>query len=142
MSLLSTKHADEIRDMWQSRLLVASHDKMRKVVIVALAKEYPGAFVTLMKVTFPGFVDFDRPFFSSYASIALSGRIVCDMIDKDGSKRKIAVYRNEDEFIYEMRTLADRLKLSDKDRIEMFTVLQKWVVSDQRVGILGNRLAS
>jgi hypothetical protein len=142
MSLLVNKHADEIREMWQSKALAASTGKLRKVITVALAKEYPGALVTLMKVTFPGFVDLDRPMFVSYATIAPSGRVICDMVDRDGSKRKVSVYLNEDAFIYEMRKLADGLKLSDAERTEMFTVLQKWVTSDKRVGLFGQRLAS
>jgi hypothetical protein len=135
------KHADEIREMWQSKALRASKGKLRKVIIVALAKEYPAALVTLMKVTFPGFVDFDRPFFSSYAHIDLGGNIVCDMIDRDGSKVQAQI-GTEDSFIYAVRKLADELKLPDKDRSEMFVVLQKWVASDKRVDQQGRKLAS
>lgn len=139
---LAQKHADEIRQMWQSRALKESSGKMRKVVIVALAKAYRDALAVLVRVTFPGFVDFDRPFFASYAHINIDGRIVCDMIDKDGSKRQVSIYDSEDHFIYDMRKLADKLKLADKDRTEMFTILQKWVASDKRVGIFGQKLAS
>lgn len=139
MSLLAQKHADEIREMWQSRCLRATSGKLRKVFITALAKEYPAALVTLMKVTFPGFVDFDRPFFTSYASIYPSGRIVCEMLEKDGSKRLVAVYRDENDFLYELRKVADELKLVDAERIEMFAVLQKWVASDRRYDIHGEK---
>lgn len=139
---LAKKHADEIRQMWQSRALHASTGKMRKVLITALAKEYPGAMVTLMKVTFPGFVDFDLPIFLSYAHICRFGTIVCEMMEKHGVRRTVCVYRSENAFIYDMRKLADKLKLDDKDRVEMFTVLQKWVASDRRVGVMGHKLAS
>lgn len=142
MSLLAQKHTDEIREMWQSRALAAAAGKLRKVVIVALAKEYPGALETLLRVTFPGFADIDRPFFCGYASVDPAGRIVCEMIDRDGFKRKAIVYPSEEPFIYAMRKLADGLKLNDRDRIEMFAVLQKWVASDRRIGPLGQRLAS
>lgn len=135
MSLLAKKPADEIREMWQSRCLRATTGKLRKVMITALAKEYPAALVALMKVTFPGFIDFDRPFFTSYAAIYPSGRLVCEMMDKDGTKRLVAAYRDQNEFLYELRTLADTLKLNDADRVEMFTVLQRWVASDRRYDI-------
>lgn len=141
MSLTRKKHSDEIRNMWQSRALRQSSDKLRKVLIVALAKEYPQAIDTLLKVTFPGFVDIDLPMFISYAHIDLGGNIVCDMIDKDGVK-VVAQIGTEDSFISAVRKLADEVKLDDKDRSEMFTVMQKWVASDQRVGINGERLAS
>jgi hypothetical protein len=139
---LADKHADEIRAMWQSRALRESAGKLRKVVICALAKEYPGAMVTLLHVTFPGFIDIDRPMFVSYAHVGLDGAVMADMVDRDGKKSAMRVYESEERFIYAMRKLADGLKLADRDRIEMFTVLQKWVASDARVGIHGQRLAS
>jgi hypothetical protein len=142
MKSLAKKHADEIRQMWQSRALRESAGKLRKVLIIALAKEYPAAFVTLMKVTFPGFVDLELPMFLSYAHIALDGSIICEWMNKAKIRRPVRVYPDENAFIYETRKLADGLKLDDKDRVEMFTVLQKWVASDRRVGVLGQRLAS
>jgi hypothetical protein len=142
MSLLAKKHSDEIRAMWQSRALAESSGKLRKVLIIALAKEYPGAFVTLMKVTFPGFIDLELPMFLSYAHIALDGSIICEWMNKAKIRRPVRVYENEDAFIYATRKLADGLKLDDRDRTEMFTVLQKWVASDRRVGVFGQRLAS
>jgi hypothetical protein len=33
----------------------------------------------------------------------------------------------------DFRRLADRLKLSDADRIEMFKCVQRWVVADRRL---------
>lgn len=142
MSFLARKHADEIREMWQSRALRASTGMMRKIIITALAKEYPAALVTLMRVTFPGFVDLNRPIISSYAHVEIDGSIVCDVIDRDGSKRPHKVFDSEGDFVGAMRNLADLLKLGDDDRKEMFRVLQKWVASDKRVGIMGQKLAS
>lgn len=134
------KVAEEIRQMWQARALLESKDRMQRVVLVALAKEYPQALQTLLRAI--GIEDIQRPFLCGYATIYPSGRIVCDMIQKDGSKRAVAVYHSENEFIMEMRTLADQMKLADRDRAEMFTVLQKWVSSDKRVGVFGQKLAS
>jgi hypothetical protein len=142
MSLVASKHADELRQTWQSRALHASGGLLRRVIICALAKEYPGVLETLLKVTFPGFRDLSRPIFTSYAHIALDGAIICTMIDRDGAKKKVKVFDNEERFIYQMRKLADGLKLADKDRVEMFTVLQKWVASDRRIGQFGQKLAS
>ena len=142
MSLVASKHADEIRELWQSKALRASSGKLRKVLITALAKEYPGALVTLMKVTFPGFVDIDLPMPLGYASIEIDGSITCEMMFKDNVKGLARLYENENAFIYDMRKLADEMKLDDKDRIEMFTILQKWVSSDKRVGVFGQKLSS
>ena len=141
MSLLTGKHADEIREMWQSRALRAAKGQLRKIVIVALAKEYPAALETLLRVTFPGFVDIDRPVFTSYAHIDLGGTIVCEMIDRNGAKA-VARLGTEQSFISDVRKLADELKLDDHDRSAMFTVLQKWVASDRRIDQQGRKLAS
>lgn len=140
MIITRDKAAEEIRLMWQARALLSSKDKMQRVLLVAIAKEYPAAFKTLLRAI--GITDINRPFLCSYATIAPSGRIVCDMIEKSGIKRTVAVYQNENEFIYDMRKLADEIKLDDKDRTEMFTVLQKWITKDQRVGVFGERVAS
>ncbi len=144
MSLVASKPADEIRETWQSRALRTATGKLQRVLLVALAKEYPQALTTLLLVTF-GTTEFSRPFFSGYATIAPSGRIVCEVIGDDyetNGKRTVEVYRTENLFIYEMRKLADELKLVDKDRTEMFTVLQKWVASDRRINLHGEKKAS
>lgn len=134
MSKLKDKIADEIADGWQCKALRASKAKLRQVVIVALAKEYPDALITLLKVAFPGFVDISRPMFTGYAHIDLGGNIVCDMLDTDGSI-VAAQIGTEESFIYAIRKLADEMKLDDKDRSEMFVVLQKWVASDKRKAV-------
>lgn len=140
---LLSKHAQEIRDMWQSRALAESDGRLRRVLMVVLTKEYAAAMPILLRVTFPGFEDIKLPFLSGYATIMQSGRMVCDeTIDKFGTQRRVAVYENQGKFIADMRALADKLKLSDAERTEMFGVLQKWVVADLRIGPHGERLAS
>jgi hypothetical protein len=134
MSKFKDKIADEIAEGWQCKALRASKGKLRQVVIVALAKEYPEALITLLKVAFPGFVDISRPMFIGYAHIDLGGNIVCDMVESDDSV-VAAQIGTEQSFIYAIRKLADELKLDDKDRSEMFVVLQKWVASDKRKAV-------
>jgi hypothetical protein len=145
VSLLSNKHADEIRDMWQSRALREADGKLQRVLLIALAKEYPGDLLHLLRATF-GTEEIGKPFYSGYATIITDGHIVCMMHDVDKNrlvwKGIVSVFDNEQQFIKAMRRLADTLKLSDPDRIDMFRVLQKWVTADQRVGVHGERLAS
>jgi hypothetical protein len=71
-----------------------------------------------------------------------SGKVVAEMIDRDGIKRAIAVYESGDKYVADMRNLADKLKLSDEERTEMFKVLQRWIVKDMRIGPHGEKLAS
>ena len=134
---LLKKHADELRLMWQSRALAASEGKLHRVLTVVLAYEYAAAMPILMRVTFPGFTDLERPFLSSYATIMPNGKVVCEMVDKDGSKKTVAIYDSKDKYVYDMRQLADKLKLSDEERAEMFAVLSRWIVKDMRVGPRG-----
>jgi hypothetical protein len=142
MNPFLSKHAEEIRQMWQSRALVAAEGKLGRVLLVVFAKEYAAALPILLRVSIPGFEDIKAPFLSGYASIMPTGRLVCDMTCTDGSIRKTEIYRSNDEFVGEMRRLADRLKLSDEDRDEMFMVLRKWVTADLRIDHEGKRLAS
>lgn len=136
MSLLAHKHADEIRGMWQSRVLKAADAKLQRVMLIAIAKEYPADLLLLLRATF-GTAEIGKPFYSGYATILASGRVVCMQHDVDSNrlvwKGVVKVYDNEDQLISQTRRLADKLKLSDADRIEMFTVLQKWVARDDRI---------
>jgi hypothetical protein len=137
MTLLAKKPADDIREMWQARALRESAGVLRKVLITALAKEWPGELEMLMRVVFPGFVDIDRPMIVSYGTISPAGRVCCEVIDRAGLIGVIAIYESENDFLVATRNLADRLKLDDADRIAMFAVLQKWITKDLRA-----RLAS
>lgn len=138
---LLSKPAEQIRDMWQSRALTMATGKLRAVLTVVLAKEYAAAFPILWRVTF-GQQDVPRPFISGYATVVESGRLVADVTGDDGKQVPTAIYRRKEDFTSAMRLLADILKLTDKDRAEMFSVLQRWVVADKRVGPHGERLAS
>ena len=142
MNPFARKVAGQIEQMWQCRVLRASHGKLRQVVLVMLAKEYAAAMPVLLRVAFPGFVDLSRPMLIGYATIVWSGRMVCDLIEWDGTRKKETIYDSLDEYIGEVRRLADALKLDDADREQMFTVMQKWVVADHRINHEGRRLAS
>lgn len=144
---LAKKDADEIREGWRSRALRESKstDNLHKIVVAALRAENPGGLELLLRATFGQDWMPKPPFYMGYATVAPDGSIVCEIAEVRlgvtwrGSRM---VCESEGQFIYALRKLADRLKLDDKDRTEMFTVLQKWVTSDKRVGLMGQRLAS
>lgn len=133
---------EEIRATWQSRALAAADGKLGKVLLVVLTDEYAGIISPLLYATFDGFHDITRPFLSGYATITPTGAIICDLVRTDGSMRKEKIYDSDDNFISDMRNLADKLKLDDADRIDMFRVLRRWVTADLRVGVNGEKLAS
>lgn len=67
------------------------------------------------------------------ARIAATGIVHCDFWDDDGSFLKdddlpLTVIQVRDEF----RRLADALKFTDAERIDMTTRLQKWLGKDER----------
>lgn len=136
---------EEIRATWQSRALAGAQQfdhKLGKVLLVVLADEYAGIIAPLLHATFNGFTDITRPFLSGYATITQTGAMLCDLVRTDGSVRKEKIYDSDDDFISDMRNLADKLKLDDADRIDFFRVLRRWVTADLRVGVNGEKLAS
>ncbi len=132
------RHAQDLRDTWQARCIAESTGRTRAVILIVLAMNYTNAMQTLLRVC--GFRDINRPFLSSGATIALSGKLICDVTEKSGLVAPAVVYENTDELNRDMRGLADKLKLTDKERLEMTAAIQRWVVADQRVDHLGERL--
>jgi hypothetical protein len=66
--------------------------------------------------------------------VAKSGAVVADVILRDHRVVKDKpIYRDEIALQNDFRRLADRLKLNDADRIEMFKCVQRWVVADRRL---------
>ncbi len=141
MSALWSKPAGELRDTWQARVLAAAKGTTQAVAIIILAQEWPTVMPVLLRVVFPGFTDLKRPFLIGYARIWTNGAVLCPAMFDDG-KRTIRLYDNADQMNREFRDLADKLKLSDADRAELFRVLKRWVVCDHRIGVNGERLAS
>lgn len=123
---------EQIKDTWQSKALQASDAKICNVLMCVFSKEYAAAFPVLFYATFGKTADLSFPFLSGYASIAPSGRLICNQMIGPHSLRKVEVYESEGAFILDMRKLADKMKLSDADRTDMFRVLQKWVTQDLR----------
>ena len=88
----------------------------------------------LLRLVFPGFTSIAAPFYCTIAKIDKTGAIVADVVTKDGQIVKDSVvFRSEVEMEGQFRRLADRLKLSDQDRVEMFKCVQRWVVADTRL---------
>ena len=132
-------HAQKLRDTWQARALAETGGMTRAIVLVVLAEAYSSVIMTLLRVVFPGFKDITRPFFSGGATIILNGKVVCEMIGKSGLKQKVVVFDSTDHMNREMRSIADRLKFTDAERLEFTAAIQRWVVADLRVDHLGHR---
>lgn len=125
----------DLRGSWQSRALTATTGPARMVLLSVLAHTLEQAVVTLC---YAAFADFDGslplPSLTTAAKIDKAGAVVADVCDRAGVIHKDEVlFKSEIEMRDAFRRLADRMKLSDPDRIEMFKYVQRWVVADRRL---------
>lgn len=107
---------------------------MGAVVLSVLAHSFDDAMPVLLRIVYPGFTSIAAPFYCTAAKVDKAGRVVADVVTKDGQVVKDAkVFDDEIQMRDAFRRLADRLKLSDPDRIELFKSVQRWVVADRRL---------
>lgn len=121
--------------MWQSRVLVATQGEHIGIVLLSvLAHNFDDAMPVLLRVAFPGFTSIAPPFLCTAGKVAKTGAVVADVVNHNGTISKdVALYINETALRDDFRRLADRLKLDDADRVEMFKCVQRWVVADRRL---------
>ncbi len=127
--------AFDLRGSWQGRALAEIKGPFRAVLLSVLAHTLDEAMPTLCAVVDP---DFDGsikpPYLTTAAKIDKTGAIVADVCDRVGTIRKDEViFVSEQQMQDSFRKCADRLKLNDADRIEMFKYAQRWVVADRRL---------
>ena len=129
------RHADELRDSWQARVLAdTDRTSLGKVVLSVLAHSFDEAMPVLLRVVFPGFVSIRAPFMCSAGKIDKWGRVVGDVVTPDGAIiRNHPLFQNTRDLERAFRNLADRLKLSDDDRRGLFAALGAWLVADMRL---------
>ena len=134
-SAIENRLAFDLRASWQARVLLGTSGPARMVVMSALAHTYDEAVFTLCAAVFPDFDGSLRPpFLTSAAKVDKSGAIVADMVDQRGTIHKdTALLLTEMQMRDSFRRLADRLKLNDSDRVELFKCAQRWVVADRRL---------
>jgi hypothetical protein len=137
-SALERKLMFDLRATWQARALAGTTGKLNAVVMSVLAHNYDEQMPVLMAIVYPGFVpgraELNDAIYCSAARIDKAGRVVADMVNRYGVKTKNSeVFSNEIQMRGVFRKLADMMKLSDRDRIEMFHAAQNWVVADRRL---------
>ncbi len=133
---LERKLAFDLRGSWQVRTVDAVRGPMRAVLLSIIAHTFEQvsveAILELLDPTFDGTLSL--PGLSTAAKISKTGAIVADVIDRSGLIHKDEViFVNETQMQNAFRALADRIKLNDADRIELFKCAQRWVVADRRL---------
>lgn len=133
--ILALKHAQELREGWQVRALIATRRKpLGMVVLSMLAHTYDEAMPVLLRVAFPGFTSIAPPFLTTCGKIDKTHAIVADVVGRTGKiEKNVAIFQHASDMQGQMRRLADELKLPDEQRIEMFNVAQRWIVADRRI---------
>ena len=132
---LEQQIAFDLRGSWQGRALAQIKGPFLTVLMSVLAHTLDEAMLPLCAVVFPDFDgSLDPPYFTTAAKIDKNGAVVADICDSDGTIHKDeVVFVSEEQMRSCFRGCADRLKLSDSDRIEMFKYAQRWVVADRRL---------
>jgi hypothetical protein len=130
--------AFDLRACWQARVLLAAQAKtdgvIAAVALSVLAHNYDDAMPTLLKVLFPGFESITPPFLCTAGKVDKSGAVVADLVERAGTITKnYRLYRDEIALRDDFRRLADELKLTDADRVELFGAVKRWVVADRRL---------
>jgi hypothetical protein len=124
----------DICDTWQARLLTEARGLTRAVVLSVLAHNFDDAMPALLETVFPGFRSITAPFLCSAGRVSKSGTIVANVVMKDGRIVKdYTLYSNEIGLRDDFRKMADRLTLNDRDRVELFAAVKRWVVADRRL---------
>jgi len=136
---LLSREAQELRDLWQGRALATASGTTAAVLLSVLSHNYDDAMPIMLRLVKPITWDdahqtIKAPFLCSAARVEKNGTIVADVVNGNGTITKRAVlYVSETELRDAFRKLADKIKLTDDERCEMFKAVQRWVVADTRI---------
>lgn len=127
--------AHELRESWQGRALFFAREnpQLKTCLLSLLADNYDDTMPFLLHAVY-GSAALHAPFYCSNPAINKRGCIVADLIMPDGLKYKEAVvFLGEMQMETAFRRLADRLKLVDAERVDLFVCVRHWVKSDRRL---------
>lgn len=115
------------RESWQWRCVAALRDPTKNIPSVAGA-----ILMEALHISRPTIV----PRVSGQGWIRTDGVVLCNMWDEHGVYRdRTLVASSVADFTGGWRLLADKLHLSDKDRVELFNHVRGWIGRDYRVSI-------
>lgn len=123
----------DLRADWRVRILRAARGKMGAVVLSVIAHNYDDQLLPLLQLTFPGFTTIAAPYLCTAARISRQGRVYADIKQKSGMVTREVLFETETDLQDAFRKLADKLKLPDRHRVEMFVAVKRWIVCDYRI---------
>lgn len=126
--------AHELRESWQGRALhlARANPQLKTCLLSLLADNYDETLPFLLHAVY-GSTAIMAPFYCSNPVIDKRGLIVADLIGPDGFKYKNAViFTSSMQMEATFRKLADRLRLDDAERVDLFVCARHWVKADQR----------
>lgn len=136
--------AEELRSSWQGLILLLTlyvdagdiirpKGRMGMCVLSLLAHNFDDAMPALLRARF-GTANVGTPFLTSIARVDKTGRIIANMIDRDGYRvLRQPLFRSLQSMQNSFRELADTLALSDDERIALFDAVRKWCPCDERL---------
>lgn len=120
------------RDTWQARSLAAAEGKTAAVLLSVLAHNYEDSLMLICRAI--GLSTFlPTPFLVSIGKVNHDGSVIAKVQQKDGEIEWWSLYPSELALRDDFRRLADRLKLSDADRVELFDAVKRWLPADRRL---------
>lgn len=123
----------DLRADWRLRILRAARGKLSAVALSVIAHNYDDQLLPLLQLTFPGFTTIAAPFLCTAARISRQGKVYADIRQKSGMVTREVLFETETELQDAFRKLADKLKLPDRHRVEMFAAVKRWIVCDYRI---------
>lgn len=125
------------RDMWEAKVLLAARGRLARVAMSVISR-YWGDDTSRLRALFglvwPGFTNIATPFVASAGRILRGGEVCADLMidDGNGMERNAKLYDSLADLESAFRHLADRLKLTDADRVDLFAAVQNWISVDYR----------
>jgi hypothetical protein len=126
------RRSQELRDSWQGKLLAIARTKDYMVTLSILATNYDEMMIPLLRAVHPGWIEPSLPCLCTSGKIAKSGAVFAQCMFAEG-KKHVVLYEDELELRDTFRRLADRAKLDDDERIEMFQAIRNWIIADYRL---------
>jgi hypothetical protein len=141
VDLAKYRHAQELRETWQARVLARALtaggrpvDLLGMCVLSILAHSFDDAMPVLLRVVFRDFHSIGLPFLSSCAKVAKTGHVMADLVTSAGKIAKNqALFRDTRQMEGSFRRYADEARLTDAERVEFIAAVKRWVVADYRL---------